>query len=282
VESQVGHANYSSTTYPTLAIIENGDIAFDERDLSQEYWFKRSSDTFQSVLNIPKTLENDNGEVKDQHCLSKRLMVDNFITEEECADLMELGRPALTSQQVGDELSGANWMDIQRVFVENSERNRHLDTWKRTRVRLLNMVRTHFNVSELYADYSHLTSRTAGASSYSHGIHADNCGYNFDTGDCEVSEKHCCSWRSHSLLLYLNDGGGKDFEGGEFMFAKQRDDQHDGCAANFLVQPKCGHVVAFTSGPENMHAVTRVLSGTRWAFALWMTEELSRRERVYI
>ena len=34
-------------------------------------------------------------------------------------------------------------------------------------------------------------------------------------------------------------------------------------SAQDLVTPRCGRLVTFTSGPENLHGVTQVASGTR-------------------
>ncbi|CAH1239843.1 P3H2 [Branchiostoma lanceolatum] len=37
------------------------------------------------------------------------------------------------------------------------------------------------------------------------------------------------------------------------------------------VQPKCGRLVAFSSGPENPHGVQAVLQGRRCVLAMWFT-----------
>ena len=66
----------------------------------------------------------------------------------------------------------------------------------------------------------------------------------------------------YSALLYLNEFG-TDFEGGEFEFV---DDD-----ANRMVQPRAGRLILFTSGPENLHRVRRVVSGTRYVLAMWFT-----------
>ncbi|KAJ1495605.1 2OG-Fe(II) oxygenase superfamily-domain-containing protein [Baffinella frigidus] len=66
----------------------------------------------------------------------------------------------------------------------------------------------------------------------------------------------------YSALLYLNSLG-EDFTGGGFEFI---DDD-----ANRVVEPRAGRLVTFTSGPENLHRVRKVASGTRYVLAMWFT-----------
>jgi phosphoribosylanthranilate isomerase len=59
----------------------------------------------------------------------------------------------------------------------------------------------------------------------------------------------------------------EDFEGGEFVFAA------DLTAKNIqsLVKPRCGRLVGFSSGSENLHGVRSVQRGRRCALGLWFT-----------
>lgn len=45
------------------------------------------------------------------------------------------------------------------------------------------------------------------------------------------------------------------------------------------VQPKCGRMVAFSSGPENPHGVKPVTSGSRCGVALWFTHQEKYQEK---
>jgi hypothetical protein len=63
----------------------------------------------------------------------------------------------------------------------------------------------------------------------------------------------------YSALLYLNG----NFEGGHFSFVDSDVDR--------WVQPKCGRLLAFSSGFENLHRVEKVLSGKRFVLAMWFT-----------
>ena len=99
-------------------------------------------------------------------------------------------------------------------------------------------------------------------SDLSHEVHADNCTV---TGAfCDPSPP-AYSYRSVSALLYLSSIH-KQFEGGRFFFA----DRHPGGRAftpTSLVEPRCGRLLAFTSGPENLHGVMPLAAGTRYAAA---------------
>ncbi|XP_043288051.1 2-oxoglutarate and iron-dependent oxygenase domain-containing protein 3-like isoform X1 [Venturia canescens] len=67
----------------------------------------------------------------------------------------------------------------------------------------------------------------------------------------------------YTSLLYLNDHG-RDFEGGRLIFI---DDNN----VTTSIEPRKGRVTMFTSGAENLHAVERVTSGTRYALTVSFT-----------
>ena len=84
---------------------------------------------------------------------------------------------------------------------------------------------------------------------------------------------HFVYWRPHvdqvsvpdydySALLYLTRHG-DHFEGGRLIF-------HDG-DADRRVEPTPGLLVAFASGAANLHAVTRVTRGVRFALTMWFS-----------
>ena len=70
----------------------------------------------------------------------------------------------------------------------------------------------------------------------------------------------------YSALLYLSDYS-VDFQGGKFAFC------HDDVAK--VVEPRMGRLVAFTSGPENLHQVRQVTQGSRFVLAMWFTKSRS-------
>lgn len=67
----------------------------------------------------------------------------------------------------------------------------------------------------------------------------------------------------YTTLLYLSDYG-RDFEGGRFIYIDKN-------SVNTTVEPRKGRVSLFTSGKENLHAVERVTSGTRYALTVSFT-----------
>ena len=66
----------------------------------------------------------------------------------------------------------------------------------------------------------------------------------------------------YSALLYLTRHG-DHFEGGRLIF-------HDG-DADRRIEPTPGLLVAFASGAANLHAVTRVTRGVRFALTMWFS-----------
>lgn len=67
------------------------------------------------------------------------------------------------------------------------------------------------------------------------------------------------TYHSVSCIVYLNTSG-KDYEGGELLLGIDK-----------KIIPKKGNVGIFTGGPENVHRVTDVKSGTRYAFLFWLS-----------
>ncbi|XP_078664374.1 prolyl 3-hydroxylase 3-like isoform X1 [Branchiostoma floridae x Branchiostoma belcheri] len=110
---------------------------------------------------------------------------------------------------------------------------------------------------ELYIQFTHLVCRTAEPYStdnrqdLSHKIHADSCELNFTDWTCKPYPSHSgpLHKRDYSSILFLNDG----FKGGKFFFSDRN------LTAEATVQPKCGRLVAFSSGPENPHGVQAVM-----------------------
>lgn len=63
-------------------------------------------------------------------------------------------------------------------------------------------------------------------------------------------------------------------EGGEFVFAGLPE-----CGGRDLIlPPRCGLLVAFTSGIENPHGVLKIINGTRRALAMWFTFDEKKAE----
>lgn len=69
-----------------------------------------------------------------------------------------------------------------------------------------------------------------------------------------------------SAVLYLSDGDGVDFAGGELHFM-------DAIGGWKTVTPRRNRLVVFSSGEENVHAVGVVTSGERTTLNLWLTRD---------
>ncbi|KAI8488595.1 procollagen-proline 3-dioxygenase [Branchiostoma belcheri] len=106
----------------------------------------------------------------------------------------------------------------------------------------------------------------------SHKIHADSCELNFTDWTCKPYPPHSgpLHKRDYSSILFLND----EFRGGKFFFSDRN------LTAEVTVQPRCGRLVAFSSGPENPHGVQAVLQGRRCALAMWYTLDKQHDERI--
>ncbi|XP_024880411.1 prolyl 3-hydroxylase 2-like isoform X2 [Temnothorax curvispinosus] len=147
--------------------------------------------------------------------------------------------------------------ELLRLFLQRTEAAR-------------NHVERYFDLDRpLYFTYTHLVCRTAlpdspaNRTDLSHEIHADNCVVK-DEGFC-LREDSAYTWRDYSAILYLND----DFDGGEFFFAEDWKRRR----VQGIVRPRCGRMVAFSAGGENLHGVRGVRSGRRCAVALWFTQD---------
>mmetsp|Transcript_32497 Transcript_32497/g.93552 ORF Transcript_32497/g.93552 Transcript_32497/m.93552 type:complete len:433 (-) Transcript_32497:44-1342(-) len=107
-------------------------------------------------------------------------------------------------------------------------------------------------------------------------IHADNCWRDQATDACR-REKPFFHWRTHSAHLYLDSPGEGDggFQGGEFYFADFWTDALHG-GGRTVVAPRCGRLVAFSAGPENLHGVNPLDRGRRCALSVWMSTDAER------
>ncbi|MPC27313.1 Prolyl 3-hydroxylase 1 [Portunus trituberculatus] len=129
---------------------------------------------------------------------------------------------------------------------------------------------------QLYFAYTHLVCRTAkpemnhnrSALDLSHEVHADNCILQ-NSGEC-LRVPPAYTYRDYSAILYLND----DFEGGEFIFTQDM----SGLTYESSVNPQCGRLVGFSSGPENSHGVLPVRKGTRCSIGMWFTHDRKHNE----
>ncbi|XP_020659848.3 prolyl 3-hydroxylase 3 [Pogona vitticeps] len=209
---------------------------------------------------------------------SQRVVLDRVLTESECKDILRLAKAAggagdgyrgrrsphtpherfegltvLKALQLAEE-GVVNWKDA-KLFLQASEKSREI-------------VESYFTPGKsLNFSFTHLVCRTAaegeqeGRMDLSHPVHADNCLLDPEGNTC-WKEPPAYIYRDYSAILYLND----DFQGGNLFFTEK-----DAVTVTAQVRPKCGRLVAFSSGGENPHGVWAVTQGRRCAIALWYT-----------
>ncbi|XP_010139799.1 PREDICTED: prolyl 3-hydroxylase 3, partial [Buceros rhinoceros silvestris] len=220
---------------------------------------------------------------------TQRVVFDRVLTESECKDLLRLTKAA---GEAGDgyrarrsphtpherfegltvlkaiqlaENGDVDWRDA-KLLLQASEKSRKI-------------IESYFTPGKkLHFSFTHLVCRTAvdeeqeGRMDLSHPVHADNCLLDPEGQEC-WREPPAYVYRDYSGILYLND----DFQGGGLFFTEM-----DTVTVTAEVHPKCGRLVAFSSGKENPHGVWAVSRGRRCAVALWYThsQEHAEQERV--
>ncbi|KAM6095264.1 prolyl 3-hydroxylase 3 [Chlamydotis macqueenii] len=227
----------------------------------------------------------------DSHQMNgtQRVVFDRVLTESECKDLLRLTKAAgeagdgyrarrsphtpherfegltvLKAVQLAQN-GDVDWRDA-KLFLQASEKSRKI-------------IESYFTPGKkLHFSFTHLVCRTAvdekqeGRMDLSHPVHADNCLLDPEGQEC-WREPPAYVYRDYSGILYLND----DFQGGGLFFTEM-----DTVTVTAEVHPKCGRLVAFSSGKENPHGVWAVRRGRRCAIALWYThsQEHAEQERV--
>ncbi|NXL30668.1 P3H3 hydroxylase, partial [Glaucidium brasilianum] len=220
---------------------------------------------------------------------TQRVVFDRVLTESECKDLLRLTKAAgeagdgyrarrsphtpherfegltvLKAVQLAQN-GDVDWRDA-KLLLQASEKSRKI-------------IESYFTPGKkLHFSFTHLVCRTAvdgeqeGRMDLSHPVHADNCLLDSEGQEC-WREPPAYVYRDYSGILYLND----DFQGGGLFFTEM-----DTVTVTAEVHPKCGRLVAFSSGKENPHGVWAVSRGRRCAIALWYThsQEHAEQERV--
>lgn len=149
------------------------------------------------------------------------------------------------------------------------------------RQRLHKIIKQYFNVPNLLVESTHFTNRSADTLAHGmHGHHADNCDYDWASNTCYRKE-HCCMNRDYTAVLFLNDNG-VDHTGGRFVFRHTglKDECDQGEDDMIPLPPKCGRMVFFSSGGENVHGVETLYSGYRLTMATWYTFSEAHAEQL--
>ncbi|XP_058138676.1 prolyl 3-hydroxylase 3 [Dasypus novemcinctus] len=219
---------------------------------------------------------------------SERAVMDGLLTTAECGLLLQLAKDAAgagarsgyrgrrsphTPHEHFEGLTVLKAAQLARAGTVGSQGAKLLlEVSERVRT----LTQAYFSPERpLHLSFSHLVCRSAiegeqeQRMDLSHPVHADNCILDPDTGEC-WREPPAYTYRDYSGLLYLND----DFQGGDLFFTEP-----NALTVTARVRPRCGRLVAFSSGGENPHGVWAVTRGRRCALALWHTWAPEHREQ---
>ncbi|XP_009068098.1 PREDICTED: prolyl 3-hydroxylase 3, partial [Acanthisitta chloris] len=227
----------------------------------------------------------------DSHQMNgtQRVVFDRVLTESECKDLLQLTKAA---GEAGDgyrtrrsphtpheRFEGLTVLKAMQLAQNGDVDWRYAKLLLQASEKSRKIVESYFAPGKkLHFSFTHLVCRTAvdgeqeGRMDLSHPVHADNCLLDPEGQEC-WREPPAYVYRDYSGILYLND----DFQGGGLFFTEM-----DTVTVTAEVRPKCGRLVAFSSGKENPHGVWAVSHGRRCAIALWYThsQEHAEQERV--
>ena len=179
--------------------------------------------------------------------MSKVFEKDNFLSESECRLLIHYQKKHSNNDVSKWSLNdyNTNWSNrtVKLDKVDNDFIRRLVEIVK---YRISILCAKSYNADYVYPEYCDLVYWAPGMSL---GVHADNM-------------SHFFSHRDFSAVIYLND----NYEGGKTFFKD----------TGYEVQPKTGKLIYFTSGKEDAHGVTEVISGDRYSFTLWFTKNEER------
>lgn len=197
--------------------------------------------------------------VMDSRELKYRLVKENFLSADECAQIAGFIRkyrvigdgyngnphPHTPTETFAGISFGGDWAD-----QDMPEYQLALRLMQRAR----SLLMQHFHQPMLWLEFGHLVSRTVAdptkvspPEQYSHPWHFDN-------------QSEGVKYRSHTAIMYIND----EFTGGHTCF-KETD-----FGPYREVTPKAGTLVGF-SVADNDHAVTKLLSGERFVLNMWFS-----------
>ncbi|XP_066296909.1 prolyl 3-hydroxylase 1-like [Branchiostoma lanceolatum] len=218
----------------------------------------------------------------------KRVLAEGLATQGECDMMLDLAQVGVMPGEDGpfvytdyESFEGMEVIQVAKLAQQGVVSVDSADKFLTLSEKARRFVHDYFGLQqELFFEYTHLVCRTAVTDSGSgrpqvdpsHKVHVDRCLLSYIDWSCSYQPE--LDQRHYSAVMFLND----DFKGGEFFFAHNA--THN---AQATVQPKCGRLVAFSSGPENPHGVQAVLQGRRCVLAMWYTldkqhDELSRYE----
>ncbi|XP_024435013.2 prolyl 3-hydroxylase 3 isoform X1 [Desmodus rotundus] len=219
---------------------------------------------------------------------SERAVLDGLLTTAECGVLLQLAKDAAEAgarsgyrgrrspHSPHERFEGLTVLKAAQLARAGAVGTQGAKLLLEVSERVRTLTQAYFSPERpLHLSFTHLVCRTAiegeqeQRMDLSHPVHADNCVLDPDTGEC-WREPPAYTYRDYSGVLYLND----DFQGGDLFFTEP-----NALTVRAQVRPRCGRLVAFSSGGENPHGVWAVTRGRRCALALWHTWAPEHREQ---
>ena len=185
--------------------------------------------------------------------MSRVFEVDNFLTQDECDSLINYQKKHSANDIENWSLKdhNSNW-NSRIVVLDKVDDDIIRKLIEVVHYKISILCVNSYNVDYVYPEFSNLVYWAPGMNL---GLHADNMWID------DPEKSHYSSHRDYSAVIYLND----NYEGGKTFF------NH-----GYEAQPKTGRLIYFTSGKEDAHGVTEVMSGHRYTFALWFTKNQER------
>ena len=222
---------------------------------------------------------------------ASRVLVDSLLSEVECrqlvllADQISIGGDGYSGSRYGvgssphtpyENFTGVTLDRALQAWESGEVAKRLVLVYLEAAEKSRAYLESYFQLNTtLYFSYTHLVCRTATDSGnqesrtdLSHPVHADNCILQADNTCLKIAPAY--TWRDYSSLVYLSE----EFEGGDFFFA----DRQSYKPAVQVSTNRCGRMVGFSAGEENLHGVMPVTEGKRCALALWFTLDKSHSE----
>lgn len=200
-----------------------------------------------------------------------RVVTDKLVTSTESDVLLRL---VTNGMSLGGSDGGATILDLHSGALSKGS--------KFVNIYALEEKEKIFNAAD-FAIYKVVKTKIQHAIAHNFGVDVDKIYLTKPTFFSRITEApattiHDEYWHPHvdketyehfhyTSLLYLNDFG-RDFEGGRFLFIDKNN-------VNSTIEPRKGRILMFTSGKENLHAVEKVKSGTRYALTVSFTCNLN-------
>tara|TARA_R100000353_G_C6507318_1_gene195710 strand:- start:25 stop:633 length:609 start_codon:yes stop_codon:yes gene_type:complete len=187
--------------------------------------------------------------------MSDFVQVKNFITDDECNDLIKFYDTYFSVQHHTNQHTDVfNNKSFQYEVIANQYQKSYARyLMDRIRWGIVNELRKFYNDDRfIYNDYCDLVRWKVG----------EGLNWHADANYYPSGEPNYVSYRTYGSVTYLND----DYEGGEFEFMNEKYGK---------IKPEKGMMIAFPADLDWVHRVNTVTKGDRYTMASWYTDDKS-------